>query len=76
MGFFMLYSLLEDRKIGFPIRQKDWRTRQVVWREGQTPGNRGTQSQWVLTQSQESQVAEETYLEMRNPKDCAFGFFL
>ena len=56
----MLYSLLEDRKIGFPNRQKDWRTRQVVWRKGQTPGNRGAQSRWVLKeQNEDSQVAEE-----------------
>ena len=57
----MLYSLLEDRKIGFPKRQ--------------TPGNRGAQSLWTL-KAQDSLAAEETYLEMKNPKDCAFGFFL
>ena len=43
----MLYSLLEDRKIGFPSRHKEWRTRQAVWRERQTPSDRGAQSRWV-----------------------------
>jgi REP element-mobilizing transposase RayT len=55
----MLYLKLESENWGFP--------------KGQTSGNRGTQSQWVLTQSQDSQVAEETKRN-KDPKDLPLGF--
>jgi REP element-mobilizing transposase RayT len=69
----MLYLELESENWGFPIRHKAWRTRQYVWREGQIRRKAETQSQWVLMQSQDSQVAEETKRN-KDPKDLPLGF--
>ena len=54
----MLYFVLEKAGRGFP--------------KGQTPSNRGTQSQWVPTESRDSQVAEET-IKFKDPKVLPLG---
>jgi REP element-mobilizing transposase RayT len=59
MGYSVLYSVLEKAGRGFPKRQ--------IRRKAET------QSQWVLTQSQDSQVTEENK-SLKDPKDLPLGF--
>ena len=54
----MLYFILEKESLGFP--------------KGQIRRKAETQSQWVPTESRDSQVAEET-INFKDPKDLPLG---